>query len=151
VVGILCLALLILVLKSEFGLILRAFGHDQKLLAVLGKSIEKYRLFGLMLSNSLAALTGVLSAQVNGFADINMGFGVALVGIGAVVIGRQIMISSQAKFLLFPEVLSSFIGILLYFCCISILLKVGIDPINLKLLLGIILFAALRKIYKKEA
>jgi putative ABC transport system permease protein len=87
IIGISLIVVLVILLNSKFGLLLRAFGQDQKLLSILGKHAEKYRIFGLALSNMLASITGVLAAQINGFADINMGFGVALVGIGAIVIG----------------------------------------------------------------
>lgn len=119
------------------------------MLAILGKPAEFYRTLGLSISNALAALTGTISAQVNGFADINMGFGVALVGIGAIVIGRHILIHNNS-FNTFKEIFSCFIGILFYFITLSILLRVGIDPINLKLILGMVLFISLRSV-KREA
>lgn len=143
--GLILIIGFIMLLSSNLGLILRAFGHNQKLLLILGKKAENYRVFGLMLSNALASLSGVLSAQVNGFADINMGLGVALVSIGAVVIGGHIFIKPHENFKPSLESISCFIGILFYFICLSGLLHAGIDPANLKLALGAIIFLSLRK------
>ncbi len=90
IINCLIIFAVIILLKGKLGLFLRAFGFNKDLLINLGKPAELYRMLGLSISNCLAALTGTLSAQINGFADINMGFGVALVGIGAIVIGRYI-------------------------------------------------------------
>ena len=149
IIGILLFLVLFFILSSSLGLKLRAFGHNQKLLAILGKSPERYRLFGLALSNSLAALTGALSAQINGFADINMGLGVALISIGAVVIGGHIIRTSAGNFSACRELASCFIGILVYFICLNLLLRAGIEPANLKFVLGAVLFFTLRNIHRK--
>lgn len=149
ITNIIVIFAVIILLKGQLGLMLRAFGFNKDLLAILGKPAEFYRTLGLSISNALAALTGTISAQVNGFADINMGFGVALVGIGVIVIGRHILIHNNS-FNTFKEIFSCFIGILFYFITLSILLRVGIDPINLRLILGIVLFISLRSV-KREA
>jgi putative ABC transport system permease protein len=151
IIGILLIISLIILLKSSFGLSLRAFGLNQKLLKVLGKPVEYYRIFGLSLSNMLAALSGALTAQANGFTDINMGFGVALISIGAIVIGRHILTNQQCNFQISKEILSCLIGMILYFFCLNILLIMGINPINLKLILGLLLFISLRKIKSSRA
>ncbi|HJD60448.1 MAG TPA: ABC transporter permease [Rickettsia endosymbiont of Omalisus fontisbellaquei] len=148
IINCLIIFVVIILLKGKLGLFLRAFGFNKDLLINLGKPAELYRTIGLSISNCLAALTGTLSAQVNGFADINMGFGVALVGIGAIVIGRHILIHAN-NFNAFKEIFSCFIGILFYFIALSSLLRIGIDPINLKLILGIVLFISLSTVSKK--
>ncbi|ABE04955.1 ABC transporter permease [Rickettsia bellii] len=149
ITNIIVIFAVVILLKGRLGLMLRAFGFNKDLLAILGKPAEFYRTLGLSISNALAALTGTISAQVNGFADINMGFGVALVGIGAIVIGRHILIRNNS-FNAFKEIFSCFIGILFYFINLSILLRVGIDPINLKLILGIVLFISLRSVKREN-
>ena len=149
IINCLIICSVIILLKGKLGLFLRAFGFNKDLLINLGKPAELYRTIGLSISNCLAALTGTLSAQVNGFADINMGFGVALVGIGAIVIGRHILIHAN-NFNAFKEIFSCLIGILFYFIVLGVLLRIGIDPINLKLILGIVLFISLSSV-KREA
>jgi putative ABC transport system permease protein len=106
-----------LLLRSRIGLVFRAFGAQKSLLKRFHKEPEHYRLVGLGLSNMLASLSGVMTAQVNGYADINMGFGVALTGIGAVVIGQQLLIHLRHSltFSISLDLLGCFIGICLYF------------------------------------
>ena len=60
---------------------------------------------GFALSNLLVAWCGAMTAEVNGYADLSMGFGMALTGIGTVVIGRQIFKSLNQKhhFLIYLE------------------------------------------------
>jgi len=142
----LILLFMIFLLKTRLGLVLRAFGDNPYLLTNLGKSTERYRFFGLALSNGLAACCGALSAQIYGYADINMGFGVTLTGIGAVVIGLQLMkhFTCNRPYSVSLDLLGCFIGVFLYFLMINIFLRIGIDPINLKLVLGLVLIFFLR-------
>ncbi len=133
-------------LYSKIGLILRGMGHNKVLLDRLGKSLELYRTLGLAVANSLAGLCGALTAQVSGYADINMGFGMALVGIGSVVIGRQIVISMHVrpKFQIIKDMFSCLLGIMVYFTTVNVFLFLDINPINIKLFLGMILIVLIR-------
>lgn len=150
IIACILITIITFVLKSNIGLYFRAFGYNKKLLNILGKPTEFYRMLGLSLSNSLASLSGALTAQVNCFADINMGIGVALVGIGAVVIGQHLSNSANKAFTAMKDLLLCFIGILLYFLSMNLLLIIGINPINLKLILGLLLFFTLRSIRSNE-
>lgn len=148
IVASLLMIMLALLFKTKLGLFLRTFGSNKKIFKILGKNAEKYRLYGLIISNILAALAGVLMAQVNGFADINMGVSSALVAIGAVIIGDSLV--SNDRFNVGKAILSNFIGIYIYFFCLNSLLLVGIEPINLKLILGILIFFTLYKTEKRQ-
>ncbi len=132
-------------LASRFGLLLRAFGSNATLLKSLGKNIELFRIFGLGLSNAIAALCGVMTASINGYADLNMGLGMTLTGIGTVVIGRQLLyrLFPVIQFNAFYELIACFIGVYLYFLAINVFLSLGVDPIYLKLVLGVFLIAIL--------
>lgn len=136
---------LVFLLNGRLGLLLRAFGYNKNLLGILGKRPEVYRTIGLALSNGFAALTGALAAQVNGFADINMGIGLALTSVGAIVIGLHIFRGNPQYFHIFMQVIACFVGIFFYFVSLSSILHIGIDPVNLKLVLGVILFISLRR------
>ncbi len=140
-VVVIILLLLGLLLISRYGLILRAFGDHALLLKRLGHRIEIYRFAGFALSNLLVAWCGAMTAEVNGYADLSMGFGMALTGIGTVVIGRQIFKSLNQKhhFLIYLEFGACILGVCLYFLAINLFLSWGVNPINLKLLLGVIL------------
>lgn len=144
--------LLSLFLLTRFGLTLRAFGDHPQLLKRLGHRIEIYRFIGFALSNMLVAWCGALTAEINGYADLGMGFGMALTGIGTVVIGRQILkpLYRQHSFHLPWEFGGCVIGVFLYFLAINEFLAWGVNPINLKLLLGIILVFFLRLTYSRN-
>jgi putative ABC transport system permease protein len=135
-----------LLLASRIGLILRAFGNNAPLLKLLGKNIEVYRALGLALSNALAALCGAMTAIVHGFADLGMGFGMTLTGISTVMIGQQLQkrFFSTYSFNIGMELIACFIGVLLYFLAVNSLLALGLDPIYLKFVLGIVLITLLR-------
>lgn len=133
-------------LASRFGLVLRALGDNPKLLTQLGYSQEFYRLAGFAFTNLLAAASGALTAQTMGYADIGMGFGMTLTGIGAIILGQQMVriIYTRQHMRTLLEFLSCVIGVIIYFFAINILLRLNIDPIYLKMVLGGILIFFLR-------
>lgn len=131
-----------LLLKSKFGLRLRAYGSNPTLLNRLGHRSTGYLAFGLVFSNMLAALCGVMTAQMNGYADIHMGQGMALTAIGAVVIGVQLVRSlflHRKQFYATLELISCVLGAYLYFLILHLFLAFNINPIYLKLCLGLLL------------
>ena len=133
--------LMCLFLHSKTGLYLRAFGSSPHLLKKLGKNPAIYLGVGLSISNMLAALCGIMTAQLDGYADIHMGVGVALTAIGAVVIGKK-LISGLLKSDLFSALIGisgCLLGAFIYFLIFNEFLVMGINPIYLKLLLGLIL------------
>ena len=142
---ILCLISCILI-RTRFGLMLRALGDNPNLLQRLGSPIEYYRLAGFAFTNTLAAASGILTAQTVGYADTSMGFGMTLTGIGAIILGQQILrvIIKSSRKRVFIEFSACVVGVLLYFFAINGLLRFDIDPVYLKMILGIILVLFLR-------
>ncbi len=142
-VALLLVVLFSLLMRSQLGLHLRVFGENCALLGVLAKSRLLVLVFGLVVSNGLAALSGVMTAQVNGYADINMGVGVALTAIGSMVVGLTLLRQYQfktARYHFLMEIGASLLGVLLYFLILNVLLHFGLNPILMKLVLGLLLF-----------
>ena len=138
----LTLALLLCVLlHSKLGLTLRAFGCNPHLLKKLGKIPGIYLGIGLAISNMLAAFCGIMTAQVDGYADIHMGLGMALTAIGAVVIGKQLVsrFIPTKQFSALIGMLGCLLGAFIYFLILNGFLMLGINPIYLKLFLGLVL------------
>lgn len=137
---------IIWLIASPWGLSLRALGVNAPLLTTLGKKTESYRFFGLALSNALAALCGVITAIGVGYADLNMGFGMALTGIAMVILGKKLLkvIFPRMVFHAGLEICSCFLGVYFYFLIMNGFLSLGLDPIYLKFLLGLILILLLR-------
>jgi putative tryptophan/tyrosine transport system permease protein len=135
-----------LLIRSRFGLMLRALGDNPDLLKRLGNPVEYYRIAGFAFTNLLAAAAGILTAQTVGYADISMGFGMTLTGIGAIILGQQILrvFVRSANLRALAEFSACLLGVLLYFFAINILLRMDIDPVYLKMLLGLVLILFLR-------
>jgi putative ABC transport system permease protein len=144
--SLLLCGIVIALLSSRFGLQLRALGDNPTLLKRLGKPVELLRTLGFALTNTLAAGAGLLTAQTVGYADISMGFGMTLTGIGAIILGEQLLrrIKPIAFFRMPHEFASCLFGILLYFVLINGLLRLDVNPSTLKLVLGLILIFFLR-------
>lgn len=142
---VICFAACLLI-RSRFGLLLRALGDNPNLLQRLGHSIEFYRVTGFVLTNTLAAASGILTAQTVGYADIGMGMGMTLTGIGAIILGQQIvrLFVKVSYFRVALEFSACLLGVLLYFFSINALLRFDIDPVYLKMILGVVLILFLR-------
>ena len=140
-------------MRSPKGLTLRAFGNNPLLLKRLGNNIERIRSLGFALTNMLAATAGCLTAQTVGYADIGMGFGMTLTGIGAIILGHQVLRRLYKKnyFRLGTEVIACLIGVILYFFSLNMLLRLDINPIYLKMILGLVLIFFLRAASKPFA
>lgn len=133
-------------IRTRFGLTLRALGDNAILLKRLGTPIEKYRVLGFAFTNMLAAASGILTAQTISYADIGMGFGMTLTGIGAILLGQQIIrfLFKKSLHRVFLEFSACLMGVILYFFAINSLLRLDINPVYLKMILGCILILFLR-------
>ena len=136
---------MILLLRSRGGLLLRAFGNNPRLLRQQGRSPELLRMSGLVLSNALVAFCGAMTAQVNGYADVQMGFGMVMIGIGTVVLGQQLLqrVVDAQRFRPLFEIGACGLGVLVYFSVLHLFLSFGVDPLYLKMLLGVALIGCM--------
>lgn len=138
-----------LLLRSRFGLLLKAFGDNPGLLKSMGKSVELYRAKGFMLTNGLSAMAGCMTAQTVGYADVGMGFGMTLTGLAAIILGAQLVQPVRGKkiflrYQLMIDLLASLMGITLYFFLMNTLLRFDVNPLYLKMILGGALIFCLR-------
>ena len=90
IIVIVCKILLDLYLKTKSGLLLRATGDNERYTTMLGKNSGTIKILGLMLGNGFAALAGSVIAQRKGSADQQMGVGMVVLGLAAVIIGISI-------------------------------------------------------------
>jgi putative tryptophan/tyrosine transport system permease protein len=144
-IGITCF-LVILLFRAGVGLRLRALGDNPQLLTRLGYSLEANRILGFAITNGLAAFAGMLNAQTTGFADIGMGYGMTLTGIGAVILGRQLLQLCRHThlFRIIGEFFSALLGVIFYFSVMVLLLRFDVNPVYLKMCMGIMLIFFLR-------
>ena len=79
------------VLRTDFGIAMRATGNSASMTRALGINNNKMKIIGLAIANSLTALSGYLVAQYQNFTDINMGIGIVITGLGSVLIGEALI------------------------------------------------------------
>ena len=75
-------------MRTEIGLAVRATGDSPQMIRALGVNTDTMIVLGLALSNGMVGLAGALIAQYQGFADINMGLGLIIAGLAAVILGE---------------------------------------------------------------
>ena len=75
-------------MRTEIGLAMRATGDNPQMIRALGVNTNTMIVLGLAISNGLVGLAGALIAQYQGFADVNMGLGLIIAGLAAVILGE---------------------------------------------------------------
>ena len=128
-----------LFLKTKLGFVLNAVGDNENLVTLLGVNKGNIKILGLMVSNALVALGGAMMAQYQGFADVNMGTGIVVMGLAAVIIGESIF--KKVKFIKHTSM--AILGSIVYKAAIAVALKMGLPPTDLKLITALIVIAAL--------
>lgn len=140
VVVILFVAIVIAILYwffgTELGCSIRATGANQFMARSQGINTDKTKVIGLVISNSLVALSGALLSQYQGFADINMGRGAIVIGLAAVIIGEQIFDKVFKNFAL--KLFACVLGAIIYYLVIQFVLKLGLSTDDLKMLTAIV-------------
>lgn len=126
-------------LRTEIGLALRATGDNEQMVRGLGVNTDMTTILGVSLSNGLVALAGGLIAQKQGFADVGMGIGMIVMGLASVIIGERLFRPRGVTAILFAVVGGSFV----YRLFLSIALRLGLPPSNLKLVTALLVIIAL--------
>ena len=130
------IALLYWFFGTERGCAIRATGANPEMSRAQGINTNFNIVLGLMLSNGLVAVSGGLLAQYQGAADINMGRGGIVIGLAAVIIGEVVFGRVFRNFSL--KLLSVSIGAVVYYIVIQIVLKLGLNTNDLKLITALI-------------
>jgi putative ABC transport system permease protein len=124
---------------TDLGMAMRATGDNPQMIRALGVSDGLMLTMGLALSNGLVAMGGSFLAQYQGFADVQMGIGMVVWGLAAVIIGEA-LVSSTALGLALTGVV---MGSVLFRLLVAIALRWGLNPNNLKLVTAVFVFVAL--------
>ena len=126
-------------LRTELGLALRATGDNEQMIRSLGVDTDRTNILGLGMANALIALSGSLVTQDQGFADIGMGLGVMVTGLAAMIIGETLLRPKETKWLSGAMI----VGTIVYYLVISVGLRMGLAPTDLKLATGLMVAIAL--------
>ena len=131
--------LLYLFFRTNLGTAMRAAGDNPQMICALGVSVDTITIFGLAMSNGFIALSGALIAQYQGFADVQMGIGIVVLGLASVIIGEA-LVGTRAVGLL---IAGTVMGSVLFRLLVAIALRWGLNPNDLKLITAVFVFAAL--------
>ena len=140
VIAIIVVAILYWFFGTELRSALRATGNNEKMIRALGVDIKKTKLIALMLANALVAFAGALVCQSQKYADINLGTGAIVIGLASIVIG-EVLFSKFKSF--YMKLASAVVGCCTYFVIRAVVLWLGLDPNDMKLLSAIIVALAL--------
>jgi putative ABC transport system permease protein len=132
--------LLALFLKTELGAAMRATGDNARMLRALGTSTDRMTILGLAMSNGLVALAGSLFAQMQAFADAQMGIGVIVLGLASVILGQTLVGPVRSVTL---AVVGAVMGAVLFRLLVAIAIRMGLDANDLKLVTAVVVLAAI--------
>lgn len=119
-------------LKTDFGIAMRATGNSENMVRAMGVNTQRMKITGLALANALTALSGYLVTQYQAFADINMGIGIVISGLGSVMIGQALagFVKSESVFV---NIVFVIIGAIAFRLILAAALAMGLNPNYLKL------------------
>ncbi len=133
-------------LHTEIGLALRATGDNEEMVRGLGVDTDKTVLLGCSISNGLVALAGSLVAQNQGFSDVGMGIGMIVLGLAAVIIGEGLFHPRGIASIL----LACLGGTFVYRLFITVVLRLGMAPGDLKLITALLVVVVLAIPYVRK-
>jgi putative ABC transport system permease protein len=143
-------------MRTDVGLSMRATGDNPQMIRSLGTSTRMIVIIGLAISNGLASLSGAIVAQYQGFADINMGTGIIIAGLAAVILGETIFRPKSIA----GASAAVIAGMILYRLVIAAALSIGIplpggitlrvEPQDVKLATAILVIAVLTITYFRK-
>lgn len=121
---------------TELGCSLRATGANPNMARAQGINTNTAKVLGLVVSNGLVALSGGLLAQYQGSATVDMGRGAIVIGLAAVIIGEVLLGKVFINFAL--KLLAAIIGAIIYYVVITLVLRLGLESTDLKLLTAVV-------------
>jgi putative ABC transport system permease protein len=133
------LALLYAFMITEKGVAFRAVGANAEMAQAQGISVWGATVFGVGLAAALSALAGSIVVQSQGFADINIGFGVVINALASVIIGELVVGRTRIQ----QQLVAPVVGSIIYYQIVSICLAIGLAPTDLKLASGVLVLVML--------
>lgn len=142
-------------MRTELGLALRATGDNPQMVRALGVNTNGMIVLGLALSNGMVGLAGAVVAQYQGFADVNMGLGLIIAGLAAVILGETFLRPTHFA----SATAAVIIGMVLYRIAIAAALTISIplpsgrlalDAQDVKLATALLVLVALWLSYSRK-
>ncbi|MBM6652251.1 ABC transporter permease [Faecalitalea cylindroides] len=140
IVTVVIVAILYWYFGTEIGSAIRATGNNEQMVRALGVNTSVTKILGLMIGNALISLSGALVTQSQGYADIKMGIGAIVIGLASIVIG-EVIFGQKGNFAF--RLTSIIVGSIIYRIIVAIVLQMGMNTDDLKLLTAILVAIAL--------
>ena len=131
--------LLVLFLRTRLGLSIRATGDNPDMVRASSINTGFTVTIGLMLSNSMTALSGAVLAQYQKTADINLGTGMVIIGLASLIIGETLLPKGK----MWRKALGAVLGSILYRFIIALALRMDLPSECLKLISATIVALAI--------
>lgn len=148
VVTIILIGVLYWFFGTELGCSIRSTGSNPNMSRAQGINTDFTKILGLMLSNGIVAFASGLYAQYQGFADVNAGRGAIVIGLAAVIIGEVVFGKICRNFAF--SLLSVSLGAIIYYLVLQVVLWLGLNSNDLKLLSAIVVAVFLAIPHIKE-
>ena len=140
IAAIIIIAFLYWFFGTAIGSAMRATGNNEDMVRALGVNTKMTKLLALTLSNGLVGLSGALVCQSQKYGDINLGTGAIVIGLASIVIG-EVLMGRLTSF--YWKLTSVVVGSVTYFVIRALVLRMGLDAHDMKLLSAIIVALAL--------
>lgn len=137
--GVAAFLLLNLYFLTEKGSAMRAVGANPDMAEAQGINVWLATIGGVGLAGGFSAASGALMVQSQGFADVNMGLGILINGLAALMIGEALI----GKQTVLRQLSAPFVGAVVYYQLVSFCLAAGMPPPDLKLATGLFVLAML--------
>ncbi len=126
-------------LHTQIGFAMRATGDNEQMIRTLGVNTDHMTVMGLGISNAFVALSGALVAQDQGFSDVGMGIGMIVAGLASIIIGEALFGKKTVQ----RMTLAAIVGSVIYKLIISLGLRLGLAPTDLKMATAFMVILAL--------
>ena len=128
------ISVLWLFFKTRLGLAIKATGDNEQMAKSLEINTDFSKIFALMISSFLCALSGALVVENQGYSDVNMGVGVIVIALSSIVIGEAIV----KKDSIISKLIGVVLGTICYKFMIYFVLRMGMNPGDLKFFTALI-------------
>jgi putative ABC transport system permease protein len=129
--------------RMDLGIAIGALGSNEQMIISMGMNPKLLKVIGMAISNGLIALSGGLLAQYQGFADANLGQGMVVQGLAAIMIGEFLFDSNKISLITLRVVFGAIIYKALMFLGRYYGYYINLTPSDLKLLTGILVIVSL--------
>lgn len=126
---------------TESGSAVRATGNNEQMARAQGIDTDKTKLIGLMIANGLVGFSGALNALYGQATDVRIGTGAIVIALASIVIGEVVFSGKKGGFAL--RLGSIVVGSIIYRIIVAVVLQMGLNTDDLKILTAILVGIAL--------